>query len=440
MNYLLNGVKFLITKIKKNLDLNISKNQLDKEKQINNTFPENDDKSNQNGLNSNVDAAKYSDLGHLFLRKNDYAQATDNFRLATEINGTKASFYRDLGYALIHKNTYLYNFQLKEKLIAQGNIDEAITCFQRAIELGFHDYYYWTHIFLGDALTIRNRIKEAQPVYQQATRLRIEESKPNFEQQYWDSSHISGPQFLIVGVAKCGTSSLYEYMIRHPQILSAAKKEIDFVNHVNNGIDWYLSHFPPTPNNFVTGEASTSYFAQHKKAIPLFRDLFPQCKLIVMFRNPVDRVISHYHNDVRYSGEKRSLAEVISEELEILQGLPNFWELEKTDYSQKQKGYLVISMYVYFLERWMSVFPKEQLLVLNSEEFFTNPPTNLTTVFKFLGLADYQLSQYPEHNQGSYQKKDYSTEEQELRTKLSKFFQPHNRKLEDYLGIKFNWN
>jgi hypothetical protein len=153
----------------------------------------------------------------------------------------------------------------------------------------------------------------------------------------------------------------------------------------------------------------------------------------------VERVISHYYNNRQYGTEKRSLEEVVNKEIEMLQGVSNMEEIEKADSWQKRRGYLVISMYFYFLEKWMSVFPKEQFLILNSENFFSNPSTTLTKVFKFLGLPDYQLSEYRPHNQGSYLK-DSSIEEQQLRTKLSQFFEPHNRKLEDYLGIKFNWN
>jgi tetratricopeptide (TPR) repeat protein len=406
-------------------------------------------------------APDYSDQAHLFLQQDNYPKAIENLRKLIKISPNLADYHRDLGYALTHKHSYWYNPQLKETLINQGQIDEAIACYQKAVELGFDDY--WTYIFLGDALTVRGRIEEARDSYQKALRCKIQATKPTFVEQNWDSSQISGPQFLIIGVAKCGTSSLYEYMIQHPQILSAAKKEIHFANHINHqyfqklgiepqytklvepvfnishGLDWYLGHFPPTPKNFVTGEATTGYFIQHDKAIALFRDLFPRCKLIVIFRNPVERVISHYYNNRQYGTEKRSLEEVVNKEIEMLQGVSNMEEIEKADSWQKRRGYLVISMYFYFLEKWMSVFPKEQFLILNSENFFSNPSTTLTKVFKFLGLPDYQLSEYRPHNQGSYLK-DSSIEEQQLRTKLSQFFEPHNRKLEDYLGIKFNWN
>lgn len=381
---------------------------------------------------------KYYHKAHLFLEQDNYTKAIENFRQVIKINPHVGDYYRDLGYALIHKNAYLHNSKQKEILIKKGHIDEAIACYQKAFELGFHDYFYWTSIFLADALTTMGRIEEAREYYQRALRLKIQENKPNFAEKYWDSGSICGPQFLIIGVAKSGTSSLYEYMIQHPQILSAAKKEIDFVDQINNGIDWYFSFFPPTSKKFITGEASTSYFGNFE-GMKFFSEQFPQCKLIVMLRNPVDRVISHYYNDVKYAEEKRSLVEVVNDEIKFFQKISNLEDIANTNYWQTERGYLLTSIYVYYLKQWMSFFPKEQFLILNSEVFWLNPHSTLTDVFDFLELPDYQLLEYLQYNQGNYQKKGSSIEEKQVRIKLSKFFEPHNQKLENYLGVKFNW-
>jgi hypothetical protein len=67
----------------------------------------------------------------------------------------------------------------------------------------------------------------------------------------------------------------------------------------------------------------------------------------------------------------------------------------------------------------MKVFPKEQLLILKSEDFYGNPPATMKQVHHFLNLPDHQLTEYRNYNPGSYQ--------------------PYNRELEDYLGRKFNW-
>ena len=55
-------------------------------------------------------------------------------------------------------------------------------------------------------------------------------------------------------------------------------------------------------------------------------------------------------------------------------------------------------------------------------------------VFNFLGLPDYQIQNYPKLNAGSY-----TSISESLRQKLSDYFQPHNQRLEEYLGMKFNW-
>ena len=89
----------------------------------------------------------------------------------------------------------------------------------------------------------------------------------------------------------------------------------------------------------------------------------------------------------------------------------------------------------------MSAFSPQQLLILQSEQFFSNPSATLSKIFNFLELPDYQLPRYKIYNQGSYspantqEKRQY----QELLQVLSKFFKPHNQKLEDYLGVKLNW-
>lgn len=74
------------------------------------------------------------------------------------------------------------------------------------------------------------------------------------------------PGFLIIGAGKCGTSSLYHYLIGHPRILPAVEKQIHYFKYHDRTrpLAWYYGHFP-TPQSFlehgglVTGEASPGY-------------------------------------------------------------------------------------------------------------------------------------------------------------------------------------
>ncbi len=86
------------------------------------------------------------------------------------------------------------------------------------------------------------------------------------------------------------------------------------------------------------------------------------------------------------------------------------------------------------MKKWMNVFPKEQLLILKSEDFYSNPSATMKQVHRFLNLPDYQLTEYRNYNPGSY-----SLISDKLRQQLVEFFRPYNQQLEEYLGIKFNW-
>ena len=97
-------------------------------------------------------------------------------------------------------------------------------------------------------------------------------------------------------------------------------------------------------------------------------------------------------------------------------------------------GYVTYSIYLYFLKEWLTVFPRGQILILKSEDLFFNPATTLKRVYDFLGLPDSPQTEYRNYNPGSYpQISDH------LRRQLAEFFRPYNRQLEDYLGMKFNW-
>jgi hypothetical protein len=109
--------------------------------------------------------------------------------------------------------------------------------------------------------------------------------------------------------------------------------------------------------------------------------------------------------------------------------------LTDTEYWHREKGDLLFGLYVYFLEKWMAVFPREQILILQSEDFYAHPAATLTQVFDFLGVPDYPLPAYPNYNPGSY-----SPMTEDLRQILADFFRPHNQRLEAYLGMKFNWD
>jgi hypothetical protein len=249
------------------------------------------------------------------------------------------------------------------------------------------------------------------------------------------------PRFLIIGSQKCGTTSLYNYLIQHPNIIAALKKEIHFFDsNYDKGYEWYKSHFSATneikkKTDVVSGEA-TPYYIFHPHSPARVKKTLPRVKLIVMLRDPVERAFSHYKHHVKYNVEPLSFVEAIKMESERLNG-----ELDKMvqdenyhSYNWQMFSYLARGVYVDQLKRWLEYFPKEQFLILQSEDFFRDPVGNFMKTLRFLGLPEYRLMSYKKFNPGEVSSMDDS-----VRKYLTTYFSPYNRELYELLGCDFGW-
>ncbi|WP_413275998.1 sulfotransferase family protein [Floridanema evergladense] len=248
---------------------------------------------------------------------------------------------------------------------------------------------------------------------------------------------VSGqPNFIIIGAQKCGTTSLYQYLIEHPQIVPGSQKEVHFFDlNFAKGLDWYRQQFKPLSQGLITGEASP-YYIFHPLVAQRVYELFPQVKLIALLRNPVERAISHYYHEVRLGFEKLGLEDAIAQESARLKGETAKMVADETYYSYNHQHYTYLSrgIYVEQLKHWMQFFPKEQFLVLPSEKLYNQPNTTLNQVLEFLQLPSYQLTKYDKYNSG-----EYPAVTQEIRQQLQAYFQPYNQQLEEFLGGKFDW-
>jgi hypothetical protein len=256
------------------------------------------------------------------------------------------------------------------------------------------------------------------------------------------------PDFIIIGAQRCGTTSLYNYLIEHPNVVPAFRKEVHFFDsHFNKGITWYRSHFPFAIHkhyakqirhqDFITGEA-TPYYIFHPHAPQRVLETVPRVKLIVLFRNPVHRAYSHYHHEVKMGVETLSFEDAIEREKEKLP-IEMAKMLEDQNYNSfdhQNYSYLSRGIYVDQLENWTSFFHREQILVLKSENFFNDPATTLEQVIEFLNLPNWKLSNgYKGYNRAHYPEMDTATRE-----RLSDYFEPHNQRLYEYLGVNLGWN
>ena len=252
------------------------------------------------------------------------------------------------------------------------------------------------------------------------------------------------PNFLIIGAQRSGTSSLYEYLGQHPLVGSAIRKEIHYFDlNFHTKLAWYVAHFPSRLPQFtgkgfrfdtLTGEA-TPYYLFHPLVPERVAQTLPDVKSIVILRNPVDRAYSHYSHEKRMGREHLSFEEAISSEEERLQGQDDKIRDRSGSYNHRRFSYLSRGIYYDQLIRWCEHFPLARILVLRSEEFFSNTEKVVRQALSFLDLdADLWRAGCSVKSAASYP--DMGTD---TRASLIKYFRPHNEKPPELLGPHFNW-
>ena len=177
------------------------------------------------------------------------------------------------------------------------------------------------------------------------------------------------PDFIIIGAMKAGTTTLYEYLSRHPQVGMSREKETDYFvagRGWERGLPWYQAQF--SPGKQVYGEASPNY--SKCQAFPGVPDrvagLIPAAKLIFIARDPVARAESQYRHAV-LSGEALPDQLIGSHQLQHL---------------------IDVSSYAAQIDPWLARFPRENMLFLQFEALTADPVPVLTQLAGFLGIAD----------------------------------------------------
>jgi len=124
------------------------------------------------------------------------------------------------------------------------------------------------------------------------------------------------PTFVIIGAAKCGTTSLAQQLSQHPEVFMAADKEPNFFIEQltwSKGLDWYRSLFADAGQAKAVGEASTMYsdFPESAGAAARMAGVIPDAKLVYVVREPIARMKSLYSWYVQAGFETRSITEAL---------------------------------------------------------------------------------------------------------------------------------
>ena len=296
-----------------------------------------------------------------------------------------------------------------------------------------------------DALDIRLRRTLPRPVYQ------------TLISRYHGARTLVGrgpgrgralPDFVIIGAAKAGTTSLYAWLGEHPCVAPASTKEVHFFDYnYYRGEDWYRSHFPPRSElaalragqgaPCLTGEASPPYIS-HQWAPQRLAKLLPDAKLIVTLRNPIERAYSQFQMTRRENEEPlESFADAVADE-EARLAPERARCLADPRYNSWPIGcwsYLMRSRYAEQLERWFALFPREQFHVVTLEDIATDPQSVLDGIHAFLGLPEHRHADLPRRHVAPA----YTEMGGRARAMLVEYFRPYNARLYELLGVDYGW-
>ena len=188
------------------------------------------------------------------------------------------------------------------------------------------------------------------------------------------------PDFLIIGAMKSGTTSLFQSLDRHPQIFLAKRKEIQYFSrdHIYaKGENFYRDHFVDARKDQLIGEASACYsrWPLYPQAAERIAARLPDIHLIYVMRHPVERAYSHYGHIIqeRMFGQKE---EMLTFEAAL----------------EEDRDIIDTSMYMVHIERYLALFPREQMLFLTLDELKSKPQNLLRKTQEFLGVDLYDLT------------------------------------------------
>jgi hypothetical protein len=244
------------------------------------------------------------------------------------------------------------------------------------------------------------------------------------------------PGFLVIGAQKAGTTALYAYLRWHPVITGPSWKEVSFFDrHWWRGESWYRGQFPLRSSGQLVGEASPSYLF-HPLAPERAFAVVPHARLVVLLRDPVDRAYSQYQHEVALGREPLSFEDALEAEEERTRGEVERLLADARAFSRAwwDHTYAARGLYADQLERWLAVFPREQLLVVTTDELGERPAETYESILDFLGAPPHRLADYPRVFD-----RDYAPMRSETRAALATRFAEPNRRLATLLGRPLPW-
>jgi hypothetical protein len=240
---------------------------------------------------------------------------------------------------------------------------------------------------------------------------------------------------------------LFRALRAHPQLVRPLfHKGVNYFDlNYYRGAAWYRSHFPVAEiarrkvarygGAPVAFEAS-GYYLYHPFALQRLANDLPGIKLVAMVRNPVERAYSAYKHESARGFEKESFEkaleledERLAGEIERIRDDPAYESLEHRHHSYRHRG-----QYAEQFERAFALFPAERIHIIDSGAFFRQPAEEYRQLLEFLGLRDFELTGFAQHNARSG-----APMEPRTRQMLEEHYAPHDERLAKLLDRPLSW-
>ncbi|XP_026324976.1 heparan sulfate glucosamine 3-O-sulfotransferase 3B1 [Hyposmocoma kahamanoa] len=260
------------------------------------------------------------------------------------------------------------------------------------------------------------------------------------------------PDALIIGVKKCGTRALLEFLRLHPDVRAAGSEVHFFDKFYHKGFEWYRDKMPPTLEGQITMEKTPSYWVTRSAPRRVYA-MNHSVKLLAVVRDPVTRAISDY---TQSASKRPSLPRF--EDLALVNSTMGWgrapWSVVDATWPPVRLG-----VYARPLRRWLRRFPRSRLLLISGERLVNDPAAEMARVQKFLGLKRVitekhfyfnstkgfpclfkSESRSTPHCLGKNKGRNHPHIDPVTIQRLKEFYKPFNERFYEMSGINFGWD
>lgn len=212
------------------------------------------------------------------------------------------------------------------------------------------------------------------------------------------------PDAIIIGSKKSGTRALLNFIGAHPNVSTAGAEVHFFDRFYHMGLEWYRDQMPLSSESQITIEKTPKYLVDEQVPRRVYR-MNPHIKLIVVFRDPVERAISEYVQHKQNILKKRLKSS--QRRLQRNRLLNDSEIIKQMIYNKDQDGGIEINLnkpmirnglYINHLENWLKYFKLEQFVFINEEILVKSPSIELKCLENFLNLKNVINKSHFVHN------------------------------------------